>query len=78
MLGSEDNVRVDITMSEDGLRKARQFHSTVHKRPVVFGAAVILTTWARVVGLIRSLKGEGIVPIPIPNLTVWSFFPSLT
>ena len=71
MLSSEDHVRVDVTMSEDGLRKAQQFHSTVHKRPVVFGATVILTTWARVVGLIRSLKGERMLPHSIPKLNVY-------
>ena len=66
MLGSEESVRVDITMSRDGLCKAQDFLSSVHKRPTVFGVTVILTIWARIVGLIRSLKEERMVPIPNP------------
>ena len=54
MLGSEGCVSVDITCSQDGLHKAKEFREHVHTRPLVFAAVLILTTWARLVGLIRS------------------------
>lgn len=54
--GEASELRVDITVGSDGLEKAQRLRRWIHSRQGAepFGALLLLTAWARAVGIIRS------------------------
>ncbi|CAK0821156.1 unnamed protein product [Prorocentrum cordatum] len=60
VIDAEEQVRVDVVLSQDGLGKARHFRAALYARlgPAAFAAALLMTSWARGVGLVRSQQAE--------------------
>ncbi|CAE8638411.1 unnamed protein product, partial [Polarella glacialis] len=59
VLESAEEVSVDITLSQEGWLKAGHFRSSfLEASPAVFGSVILLTKWARTVGLVRSMSDQ--------------------
>ncbi|CAE7280353.1 unnamed protein product [Symbiodinium natans] len=58
-MDTDDEQRVDVTLSDEGLLKAEHFYKVLPaSSPAAYGAIVLLTMWARAVGLVRSSSTE--------------------
>ncbi|OLP95899.1 hypothetical protein AK812_SmicGene21946 [Symbiodinium microadriaticum] len=51
---ADDEQRVDVCLSPEGWLKAEHFYDKFASGPAAYGVVLLLTTWARGVGLVRS------------------------
>lgn len=51
---ADDEQRVDVCLSPEGWLKADHFYDKFASSPAAYGVVLLLTTWARGVGLVRS------------------------